>query len=175
MKILKTTIAALTLIVLIVAAACGGSAASNDTSGQPTSSTQPTASRDGGLNVQATVDAAGQAGGPEDGFKLTVGSNHITDDAGTFLNVTLIRVVEDSRCPEGTECVTAGSASVVIDVKSGGIPFGETTLTLEAGQTEPTIKSLGKYSVAFVALDPYPGTFTGEPEYEATLYVIRNR
>ena len=131
-----------------------------------------------GINVQATMEAMNLANkDSQDTFKLKVGESKKTADVGTFLDVTLLEIVEDTRCPVGDQCPSLGQATIKIDIKSGGIPFGETSVILEEGQTEPTIKRLGKFSVAFVALDPYPGTAgaaDAEPDYEATLYVFLN-
>ena len=90
------------------------------------------------------------------------------------LSVFFVEVVEDSRCPTGAECVTSGTVTIRVDTASGVLPTGETTLILEAGHTEPTIKKLGKFSVAFLSMEPYPvaGETIELADYVATLAVI---
>ncbi len=90
------------------------------------------------------------------------------------LSVVFIEVVEDSRCPTGDECDSPGTVTIRVDTASGVLPTGETTLILEAGQTEPTIKKLGKFSVVYLSMEPYPvsGETIDLADYVATLAVI---
>lgn len=60
------------------------------------------------------------------------------------LAIDFVEVVEDSRCPIGAECPTPGTVTVRINTAAGVTDTGETTLVLEAGQTEPTVKKAGQ-------------------------------
>ena len=90
------------------------------------------------------------------------------------LSVFFLEVVEDSRCPTGDECESPGTVTIRVDTASGVLPTGETTLILEADHTEPTIKKLGKFSVAFLSMEPYPvsGETIELADYVATLAVL---
>lgn len=90
------------------------------------------------------------------------------------LSVFFLAVIEDSRCPTGAECITPGTVTIRVDTASGSLPTGETTLVLEVGQVGPTIKKLGKFSVVFLAMEPYPvaGETIDLADYVATLAVI---
>jgi hypothetical protein len=181
------------LVVAVIAAACGGGGASStssssQTGGSVSSSILNTQTPEERAAMQATVEATDKAVIESAGgvvsteernldvpFKLKVGQRQSVQDGGIFLNIDLVEVVEDTRCAEGSSCADPGAARIKIDVKSGGIPFGQTEMVLAGGQTEQTVKSFGKYSVGFIALDPAPGTSSGTPEYEATLVVFRSR
>lgn len=179
---------------VLIGAACGGggedttSSSSGETGGSVSSSVLNTQTPEERAAMQATVEATDKAviesaGGVVSSadrnldvpFKLKVGQRQSVQDGGIFLNIELVEVIEDTRCAEGSTCPDPGAARVKIDVKSGGIPFGQTEMALPGGQTEQTVKSFGKYSVGFIALDPAPGTSSGTPDYEATLVVFRSR
>jgi hypothetical protein len=86
---------------------------------------------------------------------------------GEPLEVSFLRVVEDSRCPRGAQCVRAGEAKVelmltVQDRVENGI------LSTAA---EPRSVSLGPYVVHLVRLDPLPTTEGPPSRYTATLRV----
>jgi hypothetical protein len=180
-------------LVAVIAVACGGggegsSTPSSQTGGSVSSSVLNTQTPEERAAMQATVSAIDKAVIEEAGgalssqdrnldipFKIKVGQRQSVQDGGIFLNIELVEVVEDTRCAEGSSCADPGAAKIKIDVKSGGIPFGQTDISLAGGQTEQTVKSFGKYSVGFISLDPAPGTFSGTPEYEATLVVFRSR
>jgi hypothetical protein len=90
------------------------------------------------------------------------------------LSVVFVEVIEDSRCPTGDECDSPGTVTIRVDTASGTLSTGDTTLILEAGQTGPTIKKLGKFSVVFLSMEPYPaaGETIDLADYVATLAII---
>jgi len=61
-------------------------------------------------------------------FKLTSGQNALFEEEK--LNVKFLKVVEDSRCPEGAQCIWAGRLIIRIDLSRGGQPIGEFDLEL---------------------------------------------
>lgn len=85
--------------------------------------------------------------------------------------IAFVRVVEDSRCPEGVTCVWGGR--VVVDVRIGDeivqmvVPY--------SGQkvTEVSIAERGMAQVELVGVHPYPGSAEAEagaaPELELTV------
>ena len=102
-------------------------------------------------------------------FQVAVGEAALIDPEG--IEVRLVGVVEDSRCPADVVCVWAGRARIAVAVKGLEEDYGVVELALEDRQSESASTSIGRHTVSFKALDPYPGTVTGEPEYSATLIV----
>lgn len=73
---------------------------------------------------------------------------------GSKLNVKFISVVEDSRCPVGTNCVWAGNAKVKIHI---GKTRGETKeFELNTNLDPKTVVYKG-YQIKIVSLSPRPG------------------
>ncbi len=86
-------------------------------------------------------------------FKLQVnGQKTITKDK---LKIKFISVVEDSRCPEDTNCVWAGNAKVQIKIsKRGG---ASKTFELNTN-LEPQIITFEGYEIKVIDLTPQPRT-----------------
>lgn len=68
---------------------------------------------------------------------------------GPDLAVRFADVSEDSRCPEGVNCIWAGRAVVQVEVGDGEAP----TVALEVGGEPRDLRGL---SLAAEALDPHP-------------------
>ncbi len=64
--------------------------------------------------------------------------------------ITLKSVDEDSRCPEGAQCIWAGQAVVTICINRN-----EVKATFP-GASEPKPVSLGGYSIVLESLNPRP-------------------
>ncbi len=87
------------------------------------------------------------------------------------IQVTFVRVTEDSRCPTDVQCAWAGRAVIDIQVSPTGGGPGAVQLTL-GGTSSATF---GDYTVDLRDLDPSPVS-TGEieqDEYVATLIVSK--
>lgn len=69
------------------------------------------------------------------------------------LTVKFVELVEDSRCPEGTQCVWAGNAKIKIQVKSANEPAETFELNTNTGATGATY---GRYVINFINLTPTP-------------------
>lgn len=84
-------------------------------------------------------------------FYLNFGQRAEFNDSG--LEITFNKVLEDSRCPEGVECVWEGNGKIELAVyQSGsGSEIKELNTTLEPKQTES-----GNYIIWFTELQPYP-------------------
>ena len=91
------------------------------------------------------------------------------------LGIEFLEIIEDTRCPENTECSTSGRATVSVKVGGHRSSLGSTTLTLEDGQVGPSIKKLGKYSAVFISLEPFPveGEDIDPADYVGTFAVIQ--
>jgi hypothetical protein len=72
--------------------------------------------------------------GPEDSVVLAFGQR--TPIAGTDLELTLIEVPEDSRCPSDVVCVWAGRATVVLRVELDGRESLELSFSTDGGSTD---------------------------------------
>ncbi|HTH50959.1 MAG TPA: hypothetical protein VL501_03440, partial [Pyrinomonadaceae bacterium] len=70
------------------------------------------------------------------------------------VTVNFVEIVEDSRCPEGTECIWAGNAKVKIAVSHGKAKAQE--LELNSGMEPQTLEAAG-YRFKFVSLTPTRG------------------
>ncbi len=70
------------------------------------------------------------------------------------VTVKFLSVVEDSRCPVGTNCIWAGNAKVKLIVSKG--KAAAQTIELNSGLDPQTLNVYG-YEIKFVSLTPYPG------------------
>lgn len=92
-----------------------------------------------------------------------------SDDDGIL--VQFLRVDHDSRCPEGVQCVDAGSAAVVISTLVDGEHTDGITLTMRPnGQA---FFEVDRFTVTLLELKPNPPPQGGVPEeeYELTLRI----
>ncbi|WP_299454486.1 hypothetical protein [uncultured Microscilla sp.] len=93
---------------------------------------------------------------------------------GTTVNIKdfdlTFNEVEDSRCPEGAQCIWAGN--VKVNFKVGGFGF---TLTKEAGKPELAQTTINGYMVKLVEVSPYPsvGTTINKANYRAKVVVTK--
>lgn len=83
-------------------------------------------------------------------FKLRVGERVVIKEAG--LNITFSAVAEDSRCPEGVNCIWAGNGRVIVKVSKGR---KRADVQLNTG-VEPRQGRFHEYDVKLVSLNPYP-------------------
>ena len=81
--------------------------------------------------------------------------------------------IEDSRCPEGVNCITAGKVDITLAAKIDDEESGQVDLSLDPGQKDEARALVGKYAVQLLAVDPYPvnGVETERTEYSATVLV----
>ncbi len=93
------------------------------------------------------------AGGP---VRLGVGEEARRDGH----TVRFVEVVEDSRCPEGVECIWAGRAQIRVEVD--GEPFVLTVPHASMRDDETPMIEWGEIQVVVTGLDPYPGSAQAE-------------
>jgi hypothetical protein len=88
------------------------------------------------------------------------------------LVVTFKQVSQDSRCPDGVQCVWAGDATVHLDANPGQANAASADLHTNT-QGGPAQATLNGYTVQLVALSPYPknGQQIQPGDYVATLRV----
>lgn len=90
------------------------------------------------------------------------------------VRVKFIEIVEDSRCPIGTDCIWAGRVIIRVEVKGkNGRPR---TAELEAGKPESTV-SVDGVTISLSSVDPHPKADKkpSNREYIARITVKRSR
>lgn len=94
--------------------------------------------------------------------------------AGTDLRLTLDRIVEDSRCPTGVNCVWEGDATVRVTLQIAQADPG--TLDLHTDASNQREAASRGYRVRLITLAPWPreGTRISSDQYVATLVVLRS-
>jgi hypothetical protein len=88
------------------------------------------------------------------------------------LKIKFISVVEDSRCPNGAQCVWAGNAKIKVEIS---VPKGEKkTVEINTG-TGPKGDQVGGYAVTLDSLTPYPNANkpTDPKKYSAKFSIVR--
>jgi hypothetical protein len=88
---------------------------------------------------------------------------HVSDSAtldGGALQVSLIQIDEDSRCPMNVMCVWMGRAVVRLQATVDGVDRGEVTATLYPGSAPPQASDrnavVDRYVVTVTDVQPYP-------------------
>ena len=102
-------------------------------------------------------------------FTLAVGQTATIAD--TAITIRCLGVPNDSRCPGDATCITAGDATVSIEVLPPDA--GRSQYALHTADMKPVTHS--GLTIALLQLDPYP--FVSRPiqpgDYRATLRVTR--
>lgn len=101
-------------------------------------------------------------------FTVNVGQAALVDDEVEVM----VTKVTDSRCPEGTQCVTAGTVKVEVAL---GVEGEEDTFSIDAsGSSEdPTSETVEGYTVTVGEVTPLPtsGVTFAQEDYTVTLNV----
>ena len=103
-------------------------------------------------------------------FQLRVGQQVQVED----LSLAFTAVLEDSRCPEGAECVWEGQVRIALAAGRGGRMPEAIEMTLRAGRpADLSSVQIGAYRVELVSVIPYPqaGGSKAPDGYTATLVV----
>ncbi len=105
-------------------------------------------------------------------FQLTIGQSAVV--AGTELELGFTAVTQDSRCPKGENCFSAGDGVIRIWMQVGASEKHEQDL--HTARQGPKFADQAGYRVQFVALNPAPvsGVVTPPEKYVATLRVTSN-
>lgn len=111
-------------------------------------------------------------GSAQEPQKVTLRQNQEKTAPRTAIKIKFVSVVEDSRCPEGVNCIWAGVARVKIQVRKNGKPAKE--FELNTNQTDKFITFEG-HEIKLASLTPYPkaGSQTNAASYLATLTIAR--
>ena len=108
---------------------------------------------------------------PGEMFKLTAGGVAVVQ--GEDLQVGFDRVLADSRCPRGAQCITEGEA--IIRVWLSKPPRGRAEHELQTTPPSAAEALYEGYRIRLVALEPYPQVdrTIRASDYVATLLVTR--
>lgn len=106
------------------------------------------------------------------GKELQLPIHRVAVIAGEDLSLTFEEVLEDSRCPEGADCVWAGKAIIRLTAEKDG-EGRSVQLELPGGAPDPNGTRTGAYLLRFIHLAPYPQADQKIPptDYVATLLV----
>jgi hypothetical protein len=141
----------LTAITLIAACSSDGSDAS------PTTTPVP----------QQTTQAA-----PGETVTLAPGQSVGID--GEDIELAFYQVVDESRCPEGAQCITAGTATVLMSLTGPDFDSGQISFFVPPGGSSTAVA--GPYDVNLIALEPDPPPKGGVEagDYRVTFSVTKN-
>ena len=105
-------------------------------------------------------------------FRLEVGEKAIVESED--IEITLMDVPEDSRCPSDVVCVWEGRVEVVVSIMKDEADLGDFSLTGNGTEEEATAIFDG-YSVKLLLVEPYPvSTEPIEiPDYIITLMISK--
>jgi hypothetical protein len=106
------------------------------------------------------------------GQEFTLGPGQSVSLAEGALSVRFERVTEDSRCPQGVNCVWEGDAVVAIVASRAGAS-GQHQLHTSGRFARQATE--GPYRIELLKLEPVPAEGTQVPpsQYAATLRVVR--
>ncbi len=85
--------------------------------------------------------------------RLTVGQELNSPKGPGGLIMRFETVVEDTRCPAGSNCDEPGEVIVRIALRILTGPLGKSDMVIEDGQVGITVKKFGRYSVAFLGME----------------------
>lgn len=94
-------------------------------------------------------------------------------EGGEELILAFTGVEEDSRCPEGVNCIQAGK--VVVTLRANSLTGPAYRLTLDGADRAGNTAKIDGYTVELLKVDPYPAnnrTIVAD-DYQATLRVTR--
>lgn len=111
---------------------------------------------------------------PKIGIKIPKGETVVLKG----VSLKFLEVVEDSRCPEGVNCIWAGRAIVKVEVTSNGkseektLIFGE----VRPGEEKNTmLYSATNFSINGLTLNPYPTSESSGKEKGYTLLICEEK
>lgn len=94
------------------------------------------------------------------------------------ISITFEEVVEDSRCPEGIDCIWAGRAIVKVNVAANGKTEEKTMIfgALRPGEKENTnLYSSANFAINGVKLNPYPTKDTVGKKLDYVLLICEEK
>jgi len=110
------------------------------------------------------IGAAAAIGPQEQTVSIKIGKEAILNGSG--LKVRFVEVIEDSRCPEGTNCIWAGVAKIKIQLRWNG---KTAVFELNTNQTDK-VAVFGGYEVKLASVTPHPKANT---TFQRSTYTAR--
>lgn len=109
------------------------------------------------------------------GQRFTLRAGQSAQSADGRLQVGVVGVTSDSRCPKGERCVWAGDATVQVWLRQASGPKETRELHTAPGPAQ-TARAFG-HELCLVQLDPYPvsGKTLAQQDYVATLTLSATR
>ena len=111
---------------------------------------------------------------PKIGIKVSKGETVVLKG----VSIKFLEVVEDSRCPEGVNCIWAGRAIVKVEVTSNGkseektLIFGE----VRPGEEKNTnLYSSANFAINGLTLNPYPTSETSGKDTGYSLLICEEK
>jgi hypothetical protein len=102
--------------------------------------------------------------------RLRIGELVVSPSLSTGLGAEFIEVVSDTRCATGVPCDDPGQVEIIVLMRQLDFEFGTANLILRGDQTLPSVKKIGKFSVALIAVDPALAGDSSDPI--ATLAIV---
>ena len=102
---------------------------------------------------------------------VTIKAGQAKTESRSKLKIKFISVIEDSRCPEGVNCIWAGNAKIKVEIKSS-----RTTKIFEFNTgMGPKGDILDGWAINLEELTPYPkNNITTDPKrYQAKFTIVR--
>jgi hypothetical protein len=83
--------------------------------------------------------------------------------------------IEDSRCPDGVDCIWEGQVGITIAGRQGDKDLGRFDILLHAGDEKDAQVRVGQWVIRLLGVEPYPDieVETGRTDYSARLAVER--
>lgn len=103
-----------------------------------------------------STDADVQTPVMDEPFRLGVGETARVDGH----TVRFVAVAEDSRCPEGVQCIRAGEAKIRVEANSEPVELTIPNGMMRDGETSDV--RMGALTLTVTDLTPYPGSDAAE-------------
>lgn len=103
-------------------------------------------------------------------FRLPIGREAVLDGEG--LVIRFVGVLEDSRCPQGVDCIWSGNARIEISLSQSGVSPAKMHLNTHLA---PQNGSYSSYRISLTNLNPHPksGEEIDRGSYQAGLIISR--
>ncbi|MBD2521409.1 hypothetical protein [Nostoc sp. FACHB-133] len=72
------------------------------------------------------------------------------------VELTLLDVTEDSRCPSDLNCFWAGQIQIIVKILVDKKDLGKSNLIYNASRKDLAIKKIDNYLIEFIKAEPYP-------------------
>jgi hypothetical protein len=107
----------------------------------------------------------------KDSFSLRV--NQVASIESENLELKLVEVKKDSRCPATAQCIWAGLVEIIVKAKKNGRDIDLTFI--DKGDNNSTTKVFDNYAVKLIEVTPYPrkNQAINKKDYSARFVVSR--